>query len=68
MGHIVAVVEMTAADKHGVLSGHKRPKYVCWIDSARTHQPDHPHVRGVLKPGDTGKVRSGIAAPVAEKS
>jgi hypothetical protein len=64
----MAVVEMTAADKHSVLSGRKGPEYVGRIDSAGTHHPYHPDIRGVLEPGYTGKVRTCIATPVAEKS
>ncbi len=68
MSHIMAVVKMTSADKHSVLSGRERPEYVCRVDSAGTHHPYHPDIRGVLKPGNAGKVRPCVATPVAEKS
>jgi hypothetical protein len=37
------------------------------VDHPGTHHPDNPAVRGILDPGNSGQISTGIGAPIAEE-
>jgi hypothetical protein len=62
---VVAVVQMAASYKNGILSGGESPEYMRQINPGRTHDPNEPDIGGVLESGDTRQIRTSVAAPVA---
>jgi hypothetical protein len=46
----------------------KSPEDEFQVDSAGTHHPDQPYIRGVLKTGNTAQVGASVAAPVADNT
>lgn len=53
--------------KHGIDTTGEGLQNEDWIDSSRAHDPDNPHVRGVLKPGNASQIGPGIGTPVAQE-
>jgi hypothetical protein len=60
----MALVEPAAADKDSVGSFSESPENEFRVNSAGAHHPYHPHIGGVLIPGNSGQVGSGVATPV----
>jgi len=59
-------VSATYQDPVGSFS--KRVDYEIGVHHAGAHNADYATVWGIMKPGDASQVRSGIGAPVAQKS
>jgi hypothetical protein len=65
---VMAITEMSPGDQYTVTSLFKRLQYKQRVDSARTHDAYGPDVGGILQPGYTGQIRTGIGTPVTKKS
>jgi hypothetical protein len=56
---------MASTNKYAVDPIGKSPQYMQQVNPGRAHHPDEPYMRGVLKTGNTAKVGTPVAAPVA---
>jgi hypothetical protein len=64
----MAVVEVAAAHKDPVGPVQKGFDQESQVHPARAHDPDHPQIGRVLKPGNTAKICTAVAAPITQKT
>jgi hypothetical protein len=65
-GHVMTVPRRVAAgDQHLAGAPGEGMADELGMDPPGAHDPDDPHRRGVLQPGNPGEIRPGIGAPVA---
>ena len=64
---VMAVADVAPADEHAVGVPGKRGQDELRVHASGAHQANYPYVRRILEPRDTGEIRCGVGAPVAEE-
>jgi hypothetical protein len=62
---VMAIADVSSGPHDAVRALLERPENVPRAYSAGTHHPDQPNVGRILHPTHTGRIRSGVRAPVA---
>jgi hypothetical protein len=65
---IMAVSGVTSTDQDRIGSLKQGFYYIFRVNHAGTHDPNQPHIGRISQSGSSGQIRSGIRAPVANKS
>jgi hypothetical protein len=65
---VIAVSDVSAGNQDPVRSRHKGVQKESMIDSACAHQANETDIVRVLHPPHPGQIRSGISAPVTDKT
>jgi len=68
MGHIIALIQPAAADKHAVFPVKEGLEYKFRVDSAGTHDANQPDLRCILQSGNSSQVSSPVCSPVTYKA
>jgi hypothetical protein len=63
----MAVTDVSAGHQHAVGTLPQRINNKYGINPPRAHDPDGSQVAGILQPGNTGQIRTGVCTPVAQK-
>jgi hypothetical protein len=65
---IMAVSGMTSTDQDRIGALKQGLDHIFGVDHTGTHDPNQPHIGRISQPGGSGQIRSGVSAPVANKS